>query len=143
MKLSKNFTLEELVFSNTAYKFNINNKPSDAVVHYLTLLAKNILQPLRDAYGKPIKVTSGYRCKALNKIVNGSINSQHVLGQAADIRSLEDTKTENKKLFDLAKQLIEDGTITVGQLIDEYNYDWIHISLPSGHKNQIIHKKIR
>ena len=68
-------------------------------------LIENVLDPLREAYGKPIVVTSGFRCKKLNKAVGGSPSSQHLLGLDADIRTIEDTKTENKKLFDLAQKL--------------------------------------
>ena len=132
--ITKNFTLSELVASDTATRLGIDNVPDKKAEANLRLLATTILQPLRDKYGKPITVTSGYRCKELNKAVGGSATSQHLKGEASDIVS-DDVKT----LFNLAKQMVEDGQIEVGQLIDEYGR-WVHISLPNGkHKNQILH----
>lgn len=137
MKLSKNFTLEELIRSNTANKYKINNKPNTDATAFLVELCEFILQPIRDKYGKPINITSGYRCSKLNKLVKGSSTSQHLFGQAADINN---GVSENKIIFNIAKKLIEEGVITVGQLIDEKNYSWVHISLPTNkHKNQILH----
>lgn len=142
-KLSDNFTLRELTKSATANRLKINNTPNEQEVQKLTQLAQTILQPIRDRYGKPIVVTSGFRCEKLNKAVGGVKNSQHVLGEAADITSLSDSITDNKALFNLIVQMLKDKEIKVGQLIDEYGYNWIHISLPRSNKvnNQIIHKK--
>lgn len=142
MLLSKNFTYDELTKSNTASRLKINNSPDDEAKTKLKKLANDVLQPIRDVYGKPIKVSSGYRCLKLNEKVGGAVNSQHVKGEAADITSLSDTVDENKVLFEVIKKLIKDGKIVVGQLIDEYNYNWVHISLPNDkHKNQILHIK--
>ena len=140
MKLSKNFTSEELVRSTTAQRLRINNEPSSKELASLTVLATDILQPLRDAWGQPIVVSSGYRCVELNKAVGGAKNSQHLLGEAADIHTLSDFPADNQALFATAVCLVRDGKIKVGQLIDEYGYNWIHISLPnSKHTNQILH----
>jgi hypothetical protein len=138
MNITKNFTLEELVFSQTAIDKGIDNTPSQEVIDKLTLLCEQILQPIRDKYGDVIVVSSGFRCDALNKAINGSSTSQHVKGEAADIVSDENTVVENKKLFDLICSMIYNNEIVVGQLINEYNYKWIHISLPTArHRNQI------
>ena len=132
--ITKNFTLQELVASDTATRMGIDNSPDEEVEKKLRLLATTILQPLRDKYGKPITVTSGYRCTALNKAVGGVATSQHLKGEAADL-----VTDDVKALFNLAKQMVEDGQIEVGQLIDEYGR-WVHISLPSNkHKNQILY----
>lgn len=137
MYITTNFTLEELYKSNTASKLGINNVPNKDATNNLMILAVKILQPLREAYGKPITVTSGYRSLELNKAVKGSSTSQHLKGEAADL-----VTDNNKKLFEVAKRLIDEGKIKVGQLIDEYNYKWIHISLPNNkHNNQILHLK--
>ena len=137
MYITTNFTLEELYKSNTASKLGINNVPNKDATNNLMILAVKILQPLREAYGKPITVTSGYRSLGLNKAVKGSSTSQHLKGEAADL-----VTDNNKKLFEVAKRLIDEGKIKVGQLIDEYNYKWIHISLPNNkHNNQILHLK--
>ena len=133
-KVTKNFTLSELVASDTATRMGIDNSPDDKATANLRLLATSILQPLRDKYGKPITVTSGYRCKALNKAVGGVSTSQHLKGEAADL-----VTDDVKALFNLAKKMVEGGQIQVGQLIDEYGR-WVHISLPDKkHKNQILH----
>jgi len=141
MKLSENFTLEELYASGTAARKGIDNYPSPIVQQNLQMLAKKVLQPIRNAYGHPIKVTSGYRCAALNKAVNGSKTSQHLTGCAADIKC---THTSKAYLFRLILRLIREKKIVVGQLIWEYgNVDepsWIHVSLPMAtKKNQVLY----
>lgn len=142
MQITKNFTLEELTQSPTAKRLNINNEPAEKELNSLLALCRNILQPVRDAYGKPIVISSGYRSERLNKVVGGSKTSQHVKGEAADIHTISDTKESNKALFKVIMEMIQDGKITVGQLINEYDYNWIHISLPTKeHKNQIFNIK--
>lgn len=133
----KYFTINELIASDVAKNNNINNIPNQQEKNNLTALVDNILDPLREAYGKPIIVTSGFRSEKLNKLVKGSSTSQHRFGQAADIRSKEDTKNENKKLFDLIQNL----NLPFDQLIDEYNYDWVHVSYSPRNRKQILHIK--
>ena len=135
--MPKYFTLEELLYSKTALNKKIQNIPSWEAVDNLEKLATDILDPLREKWGSPISVTSGFRSEKLNAELKGSKTSQHRFGQAADL----DCKN-NKKLFELAEQMIKDGELQVGQLIDEYNYSWVHISLPDAkHQNQILHLK--
>ena len=86
MKISKNFTLEELTKSQTAEALKIDNTPGAEQIINLCALVHHVLQPLRDHYGQPVKISSGYRCPALNKAVGGVTNSQHMRGQAADIK---------------------------------------------------------
>ena len=87
MKLSENFTLEELIRSNTAERMGIDNVPKDEkVVENLRSLCLEVLQPLRDYVGAPVHINSGYRCPELNMAVGGVKNSQHCRGEAADIR---------------------------------------------------------
>lgn len=133
----KYFTLNELIKSDAARRSKINNTPNKQEENNLIALVENILDPLREAYGKPIIVTSGFRCERLNKLVNGSKTSQHRTGQAADIRTVEDTVEENKKLFNLAQGL----NLPFDQLIDEYNYDWVHVSYSPRNRKQILHIK--
>ena len=128
----KYFTLAELTKSATAQRKGIKNDPSIQVCQSLTALIEKVLDPLREAYGKPIIVTSGYRCEKLNKAVGGAASSQHVKGEAADIRSVQDTPEENKKLFDLIVKL----GLPFDQLINEYNYDWVHVSYGARHRRQ-------
>lgn len=139
-KLSENFTLEEMIKSDTAKKYNINNQPSKEEIDNLKRLVHDILQPIRDKYGYPITVTSGYRCSQLNSKVGGSKTSQHLKGQAVDIKC---SQTSKAYLFYLIKEMIEKGEIKVGQLIWEYGTkyepNWIHVSLPYTKTNQILY----
>lgn len=120
----KYFTIKELCYSKKAKENNIYNEPTAVVAENLRLLVENVLDPLREAWGAPIIVTSGYRSKLLNEMVGGAANSQHVLGMAADIRTLSDLPQDNERLFDLARRI----DLPFDQLIDEYAYNWVHIS---------------
>lgn len=134
----KYFSINELTFSDTAMRKGIDNTPSAAVKANLTALVANILDPLREAYGKPITVSSGYRCARLNRIVGGAARSQHLTGQAADLQAVGKSKSENKKLFELAQKL----RLPFDQLIDEYDFQWVHISFNAkGNRRQILHVK--
>ena len=120
----KYFTIKELCKSNTAKQKGIDNTPTPEAEENLVLLIEKVLDPLREAWGEPIIVTSGYRGKELNKLVGGSKTSQHMTGQAADIRTVSDTKEDNRKLYELVKVL----GLPVDQCINEYDYDWVHVS---------------
>ena len=133
----KYFKIREFTKSDVAKRNNINNSPSKREEQNIILLVDNILDPLREVYGKPIIVTSGFRCKRLNNIVGGSKKSQHCNGEAADIRSLSDSREENKKLFDLILEL----DLPFDQLINEYDYDWIHVSYSPRNRRQILNTK--
>lgn len=138
---TKNFSYDELIASSTAKRLGLDNTPTPEEKERLRQLAEDILQPIRDAWRAPIVVTSGFRSEEVNKAVGGVKTSQHRLGEAADIKV--GGKDRNKKLFNLIYKLISTGKIKVGQLIDEYNYQWIHVSLPRKNKenNQILHIK--
>ena len=84
----RNFTIQELTASTTTEAKKINNDPTPEVLENLKQLINNVLDPLRNAYGKPIIVTSGYRSPALNAAVKGSKTSQHMKGQAADMHRI-------------------------------------------------------
>lgn len=129
MKLSNNFTLEEMVKSTTASAKKIDNTPSREVVENLSILCRDLLQPIRDEWGESIIVSSGYRCYALNKAVGGANGSQHQYGTAADIHTKSNSKKDNKALFNLISSMAKLGKIHYRQLIDEKNYSWIHISI--------------
>ena len=121
----KYFTIEEMTKSSTAKANGIDNTPSEEGVLKLQKLIEAVLDPLREWYGKPIKVNSGYRCEALNKAIGGAKSSQHMLGEAADITV--GSKEENKKLFDYIKDNLE-----FDQLINESNFSWVHVSYREG-----------
>ena len=87
MKLSENFTLAEAVRSRSASKLGIDNTPNSKQIHSMTLVAKNVLQPLRNFWGRPIRVNSFFRSQKLNKKIGGARNSAHTHGKAADIEA--------------------------------------------------------
>lgn len=133
----KYFSIAELCYSATADRNGITNTPSVTEIKNLHRLVDNILDPLRQAWGMPIRVNSGFRSKQVNTLVKGAKSSQHLRGQAADITA--GSKELNKQLFDLAKSL----KLDFDQLIDEKDYSWIHISYSPYYNNrrQILHLK--
>lgn len=134
----KYFTMNELTHSATAIRKGIDNTPDNTAKANLTALVANILDPLREAYGKPIVVSSGYRCAKLNRAVGGVARSQHISGQAADIQSVSKSKADHKKMFELVQRL----RLPFDQLIDEYDYKWVHISFNTkGNRRQVLHVK--
>ena len=129
----KYFTIKELCKSSTATQRGIDNTPSSEIVRNLEQLVDKVLDPLREEFGEPIIVNSGYRSPALNKAVKGAANSQHVSGHAADITA--GSKFRNKRLFILAQKL----DLPFDQLIDERDYSWIHISHSPRNRKQVLH----
>ncbi|QOR59990.1 putative peptidase [uncultured phage cr114_1] len=121
----KHFTIEEMTESSTATAKGIDNTPSLEILAKLLKLIEAILDPLREWYGKPIRVNSGYRCEALNEAIGGSKTSLHCLGEAADITA--GSKEENKKLFEYIKD-----NLPFDQLINESDFSWIHVSYREG-----------
>lgn len=108
-----------------ADSMGVSNTPPPAAKVCLEQLVDYILDPLREWYGKPIRVTSGYRCQAINRSVNGSTSSQHIKGQAADISV--GSPRENKRLYEYIRDCLP-----FDQLINEYNYQWVHVSFSKG-----------
>lgn len=141
MRLSKNFTYDELVYSATAERLGLDNTPNEKEIEKLRRLANEVLQPIRDKWGSPIIVTSGFRSEKVNKAVGGVSSSQHRLGEAADLKI--GSKSQNKALFNFILDMVKKGELQCGQLIDEYGYSWVHISLPRVGKtnNQVLHIK--
>ena len=130
----KYFTIHELTKSATAKAKRIDNTPTEEHLENLIALVENILDPLREAWGRPIIVNSGYRCQRLNVAVGGSPTSQHMKGMAADITA--GTRYGNEQLFKLAQKL----KLPYCQLIDEKNFQWVHISYDKNNiKRQILH----
>lgn len=129
--------MNEMVRSATAKRKGINNSPSPEVALNIRNLVEKILDPLREAWGQPIIVSSGYRCPMLNKLVGGTPSSQHILGQAADIHTVSDRPEDNRRLF----QLIQSLHLPFDQLIDEYGYNWIHVSYGPRNRRNILHLK--
>jgi uncharacterized protein YcbK (DUF882 family) len=135
MRLSKNFTLKELIKSEKAKQLNFDNRPArneqDKIL-YLTLF---LLQPIRDMFGR-VNVTSGYRCPELNQSIGGAAKSQHRYGEAVDFRTPE---ADLMGVFEWIK-----SNLTFGQVIYENPGEgikpWIHLSLPrfSGENKQAL-----
>lgn len=128
------FTLHELTASAEARQNNIDNTPPPGVKVRLQNLIVHLLDPVREKWGAPITVNSGYRCPVLNKQVGGVPASQHVKGEAADITA--GSPAQNNQLF---KMIIDSG-IEFDQLIDEKGYRWLHVSYsPGKNRRQILH----
>ena len=124
----KYFTIKELCKTSTG----LDNTPGQLEVSNLKNLVDHVLDPLRVKYGKPITINSGYRSLKVNKKVGGVNTSQHCLGEAADITG--GNRSENIILFNLIK---DSGKYD--QLINEYDYKWVHISYKtSGNRKQIV-----
>ena len=129
MNLSRNFTLQELIKSDTAIRLDINNNPNSGQIEKLKALCENILQPVRDHFGR-VKVTSGFRSEQLCLKIGSSVNSQHAKAEAADF---ECVGVDNAELFDWIK-----NNLSPDQLILEFynpgepNSGWIHCSWIEG-----------
>ena len=124
MHLSRHFTLAELTRSQTAERERIPNQPGSGETDLLCALCTAVLDPLRDAVGRPIKVNSGYRGPALNRRIGGSTSSQHMQGKAADIQS------PGTQVLELFKLVIRLG-LPFDQIIYEAqneNTKWVHVS---------------
>ena len=134
--MGKYFTMGEMMRSQTADARGINNKCTIEQANNIKKLIENVLDPLREAYGKPIRVTSGFRSAELNKAVGGSKTSDHMNGCAADIVGTPATKEENEKLFYLVQSL----GLSYDQLINEKGFSWVHVSFRTKgtNRNQIL-----
>lgn len=126
----KYFTIDELTDSATAAVRGIDNTPTPEAKARMAALIDNLLDPVREVWGKPITVNSGYRSAALNKSVGGVPTSQHLSGEAADITT--GSKEGNRRLF----ELIRDGGFDFDQLIDEKGFSWVHVSYTTARKNR-------
>ncbi len=127
MKLSKDFTLEEMLESQVARANDITEqwKPPQEVIDNLCDLCEHLLQPLRDAIGGPITVTSGWRCRRLNEMIGGVSSSWHVKGMAADVEYFG--PGGNQLVIDKVKEL----NLPFDQMIDEQHLSWVHLSFSS------------
>jgi len=137
MKLTANFTLNELTQSETALRKGLDNAPTQDIISALQSLAVNVLQPIRDHYGRGVKVNSGYRSPEVNASVGGSKTSDHCKGQAADIEIPGVANAE------LAAYIRDELQFT--QLILEFytpgvpDSGWVHVSYdPANLKKQVM-----
>ena len=133
MRLSKNFTLNELTYSATALRLGIENSPSKEGILKLTLLATSLLQPLRERLGA-LRVTSGYRSPQLSEAIGSSSNSQHCRYEAVDLQYVKRGKMNNLDIYnalieldlDYDQCILEFGNAT--EYIDPTYPAWIHLS---------------
>lgn len=130
----KYFSIKELTRSTTARRLGIDNTPPASAVIALHQLVDHVLDPLREAWGGPIRVNSGYRCPQLNKAVGGTPGSQHQRGEAADITV--GSRSGNRRLLALIKRL----DLPVDQCIDEKECRWIHVSHRTGRNRHLYMK---
>jgi zinc D-Ala-D-Ala carboxypeptidase len=143
MQLSKNLVLAEVMRSETAKRKGISNIPTPEHIENFKLLAEKVFQPIRDHFGAPIRISSGYRSAALNKAIGGAgktVNgvyipsSQHCTGEAIDI-DMDGTAITNAAIFNFIKDNLE-----FDQLIWEFgtdtNPDWVHVSYESTGKQR-------
>lgn len=134
-QISENFTLEELKHSNTAVARKMKNEPGATETANLYKLVENLLQPLRNLYGKPMIVNSGYRSPEVNKAVGGVATSQHMKGQAVDI------SCANPRA--LQKLLISSGLpFDQAILYDDRRNNFLHLSFAEGkNRKQVLYSK--
>ena len=133
MRLSKNFTLQELIYSSTAMRLGIDNSPTKEGVLKLTLLATSLLQPLRERLGA-LRVTSGYRSPQLSEAIGSSANSQHCRYEAVDMQFVKRGKMDNLLIYqalidldlDFDQCILEFGNST--KELDPTHPAWIHLS---------------
>ena len=137
MHLTKNFTLEELTKSETALRFGMDNTPNDEQLANMVALCECILQPIRDHYGKGVKVNSGFRDPEVNAKVGGSKTSDHCKGMAADI------EIPGVANVDLAQWIVDN--LEFRQVILEFytvgipDSGWVHVSYnPGDNKKQVL-----
>jgi len=130
MKLGKYFTLEEMTRSQTAARRGLPNQPTAKQLESLKALVRNVLDPLREALGRPVNINSGFRSEAVNKAVGGSSSSQHRYGEAADIvvpgLTVEQVVARIRSL-----------NLPFDQLIDEFG-SWVHVSYGPRHRRQVL-----
>jgi len=127
MNLSKNLTLAEVTKSTTAKRLGIDNTPDEWTTENLRQVAINIFQPLREAFGCPIYVSSGYRSAELNTAIGGSSRSQHVEGRALDLDADVYGGCTNSQVFNWIKENVDFDQL-IWEFGDDDNPDWVHVS---------------
>jgi hypothetical protein len=135
-KVSKYITLDEATTSPTALRMGINNVPNAQEIERMKYVGK-LFDKVREHFGVPIKVNSFFRCKALNDAVGSTDKSFHRLGAAIDICAIGGTGITNKMIFDYIKDNCD-----FTELINEYNFTWVHIALVKGREKEKAVKKI-
>lgn len=141
MYLTENISLSEMTFSNTAIRHGIDNEPTEEQIAAMQSLAENVLQPVREHFERPLNITSGFRGEELNSRIGGAKNSQHMKGEAADIRV---SGVHPRRVWEFIRDNLE-----FDQLIAEYidrgdiNTGWIHVSYKDdgGNRKEALSKR--
>lgn len=130
IQLSKNLMLSEVTRSESAKRRGINNQPTKEHLENLKYLAEKVFQPIRDHFGVPIRISSGYRSKELNKAIKGSTTSFHSTGNALDIDN-DNTSITNAQIFNFIKDNLD-----FTELINEFDYSWVHVAIVKGREKE-------
>lgn len=132
--ISAHISFEEATKSQTAIRHGIDNTPPPEAIERMKAVANACFEPIREWYGKPLRVSSFYRCDALNKKIGGARTSQHLAGEAIDVDS--GSRSENKKILEWAK-----ANLVYDQLLSEYPNEegpsWVHISFRVGNNRNM------
>ena len=121
--------------SRTATRLGLSNSPSEEHVKNMQALAENIFQPLRDYFGVPIHISSGYRSEALNKAIGGSKSSQHCKGEAMDIDRDGYSQPDNAQIFEYIKNNLDFDQM-IWEFGTQHNPEWVHVSHKRDGKNR-------
>jgi len=135
-QISKHLTLEELCYSETAIKLGIVNVPTPAQTENLKTLALKVFEPVREHFGVPIHISSGYRILNLNQAIKGSITSQHCRGEAIDI-DMKGDKVTNAQIFHWIKDNLKYDQL-IWEFGDKKNPDWVHVSYSKTNRQQTL-----
>ena len=135
-QISKHLTLEELTYSATAIKLGIVNVPNQLQIENLKKLAEKVFEPVREHFGVPIHISSGYRIMNLNQALNGSITSQHCRGEAIDI-DMKGDKVSNAQIFHWIKDNLKYDQL-IWEFGDKKNPDWVHVSYTKENRQQTL-----
>jgi zinc D-Ala-D-Ala carboxypeptidase len=143
MKISPNLNLAEITRSDTAKRHGIDNTPTAEHLENFKLLADKVFEPIREHFKTPIFISSGYRSKALNSFIKGSLSSQHCTGQAIDI-DMDGSNGEvtNRMVFDFIKNKLDFDQL-IWEFGTDFNPDWVHVSYVKGKNRKQKLKAIR
>ena len=132
--ISEHISNKEGVYSITATRLGIENKPNKEQLNNMKLIAEKVFEPLRSYVGGPIKINSFFRSPKLNKAIGGSTKSQHCQGQAID---LDDTfgRCTNAEMYRFIKKHLDFDQM-IWEFGDDDNPDWVHVSYVSPEKNR-------
>lgn len=142
--ITDHFALQELYASGYAERYHIDNTPSQAIRKRLENLVKNVLEPARQFYGKPIHITSGYRCPAVNRLAKGKDNSQHLRGEAADF--VVNSEKDLQMVFNFIEKNLPYDQLLFERNNSESKSHWIHVSCKldlSENRKQVFHDYLK